>query len=144
MSTVTTTSTTARPVDAGAAEPVGHRLKPNSLGFIGVAFFVIASAAPMAAFVGASPVLFSILGPGVPLVYVLVGLPEDEPTHHERGRVRGVHLARPRPQTPPRAPPASSSSPTSRCRSASGRSSACSRSSSSTRGSASTCRCGSG
>jgi amino acid transporter len=74
MSTVTTTSTTARPVDAGAAEPVGHRLKPNSLGFIGVAFFVIASAAPMAAFVGASPVLFSILGPGVPLVYVLVAL----------------------------------------------------------------------
>lgn len=50
------------------------RLRPNSLGFIGIAFFVIAAAAPMAAFVGAGPVLFSIMGPGVPLVYVLVAL----------------------------------------------------------------------
>ncbi|TFD11686.1 APC family permease [Cryobacterium sp. TMT1-2-2] len=39
-----------------------------------MAFFVIAAAAPMAAFVGAGPVLFSIMGPGVPLVYVLVAL----------------------------------------------------------------------
>lgn len=49
-------------------------LKANSLGFIGVAFFVISAAAPMAAFVGASPVIFSIIGPAVPLVYVLVAL----------------------------------------------------------------------
>ncbi|WP_438854843.1 APC family permease [Agromyces sp. M3QZ16-3] len=49
-------------------------LKANSLGFIGVAFFVISAAAPMAAFVGASPVIFSIIGPGVPLIYVLVAL----------------------------------------------------------------------
>lgn len=47
-------------------------LKANSLGFIGVAFFVISAAAPMAAFVGASPVIFSIMGPVVPLIYVLV------------------------------------------------------------------------
>ncbi|MFH8252567.1 APC family permease [Microbacterium sp. B2969] len=54
---------------------VGHtRLKSNSLGFIGIAFFVVSAAAPMAAFVGASPVIFSIMGPGVPLVYVLVAL----------------------------------------------------------------------
>ncbi|MET0780115.1 MAG: APC family permease [Microbacterium sp.] len=52
----------------------GTTLRPNSLGFVGIAFFVIAAAAPMAAFVGASPVLFSIMGPGVPLVYVLVAL----------------------------------------------------------------------
>ncbi|WP_205710902.1 APC family permease [Isoptericola sp. BMS4] len=52
----------------------GTGLAPNSLGFVGIAFFVIAAAAPMAAFVGAGPVLFSILGPGVPLVYVLVAL----------------------------------------------------------------------
>lgn len=50
------------------------RLAPNSLGFIGIAFFVIAAAAPMAAFVGAGPVLFSIMGPGVPLTYVLVAV----------------------------------------------------------------------
>ena len=50
------------------------RLKANSLGFIGVAFFVISAAAPMAAFVGASPVIFSLVGPAVPLVYVTVAL----------------------------------------------------------------------
>ncbi|MEV8273065.1 APC family permease [Microbacterium sp. NPDC077184] len=50
------------------------KLKANSLGFIGVAFFVISAAAPMAAFVGASPVIFSIMGPVVPLIYVLVAL----------------------------------------------------------------------
>lgn len=49
-------------------------LKRNSLGFIGIAFFVVSAAAPMAAFVGASPVIFSIMGPGVPIVYVLVAL----------------------------------------------------------------------
>lgn len=47
-------------------------LKRDSIGFIGIAFFVIAAAAPMAAFVGAGPVLFSIMGPGVPIVYILV------------------------------------------------------------------------
>ncbi|MCF6386716.1 APC family permease [Mycobacterium sp. MBM] len=52
----------------------GGRLRANSLGFIGIAFFVIAAAAPMAAFVGASPVLFSTMGPGVPLVYLVVAL----------------------------------------------------------------------
>ncbi|MFV0374271.1 APC family permease [Microbacterium sp.] len=58
-----------------AAPQMGQTdLKTNSLGFIGVAFFVISAAAPMAAFVGASPVIFSILGPTVPLVYVLVAL----------------------------------------------------------------------
>lgn len=49
-------------------------LRKNSTGFIGVAFFVVAAAAPMAGFVGASPVVFSMLGPAVPLVYVLVSL----------------------------------------------------------------------
>ncbi|MFS0893391.1 APC family permease [Microbacterium sp. 179-I 3D3 NHS] len=47
-------------------------LKRNSLGVVGIAFFVIAAAAPMAAFVGASPVVFSIVGPGAPAVYVIV------------------------------------------------------------------------
>mgnify|MGYP005991308821 CR=1 FL=1 len=50
----------------------GSHLKPNSLGFVGIAFFVIAAAAPMAAFVGASPVMFSAVGPGVPLIFLLV------------------------------------------------------------------------
>lgn len=49
-----------------------HQLKANSLGPVGVAFFVLAAAAPMAAFVGAGPVIFSLIGPGVPLVYIII------------------------------------------------------------------------
>ncbi|SJM67257.1 APC family permease [Gulosibacter sp. 10] len=56
--------------DRAAAD--AGRLKAGSLGPIGVAFFVLAAAAPMAAFVGAGPVIFSLIGPGVPLVYLLV------------------------------------------------------------------------
>ena len=36
-----------------------------------IAFFVIAAAAPMAALVGASPVIFASVGPATPIVYVL-------------------------------------------------------------------------
>lgn len=53
-------------------QPATERLKAGSLGPIGVAFFVLAAAAPMAAFVGAGPVIFSLIGPGVPLIYLLV------------------------------------------------------------------------
>jgi len=67
-------STTTRPETTAPATSPGTSLKPNSLGFIGIAFFVIAAAAPMAAFVGAGPVLFSIMGPGVPLVYIMVAI----------------------------------------------------------------------
>ena len=49
-------------------------LKRNSLGVAGVAFFVIAAAAPMAAFVGAAPVVFSMVGPGAPAVYIAVAM----------------------------------------------------------------------
>lgn len=49
-------------------------LKKNRLGVIAIAFFVIAAAAPMAAFVGASPVLFSIVGGATPLVYVIAAI----------------------------------------------------------------------
>ncbi len=47
-------------------------LKRGSLGPVGVSFFVLAAAAPMAAFVGAGPVIFSLIGPGVPLVYLVI------------------------------------------------------------------------
>ena len=66
------TTTEPKPVARDVSH--GTALKANSLGFIGVAFFVISAAAPMAAFVGASPVIFSIIGPTVPLVYVLVAV----------------------------------------------------------------------
>jgi len=52
--------------------PEGHRLKAGSLGPVGIAFFVLAAAAPMAAFVGAGPTTFSMIGPGVPLVYLVI------------------------------------------------------------------------
>ena len=67
-----TTSTEPKPISRDASP--GTALKPNSLGFVGIAFFVIAAAAPMAAFVGAGPERFSIMGPGVPLVYIMVAL----------------------------------------------------------------------
>lgn len=59
-------------VKTAKASDAPHQLKANSLGPVGVAFFVLAAAAPMAAFVGAGPVIFSLIGPGVPLVYILI------------------------------------------------------------------------
>lgn len=50
------------------------RLRPNKLGVMAVAFFAIAAAAPMAAVVGASPVLFAASGPGTPVIYVIAAL----------------------------------------------------------------------
>jgi amino acid transporter len=50
------------------------RLRPNKLGVVAVAFFAIAAAAPMAAVVGASPVLFAASGPGTPVIYVIAAL----------------------------------------------------------------------
>lgn len=50
------------------------RLRPNKLGVLAVAFFAIAAAAPMAAVVGASPVLFSASGPGAPVIYAIAAL----------------------------------------------------------------------
>ena len=49
-------------------------LKKNRLGVMAIAFFVVAAAAPMAAFVGGSPVLFSIVGPATPLLYVIAAV----------------------------------------------------------------------
>lgn len=49
----------------------GTGLRKNRLGVMAIAFFVVAAAAPMAAFVGASPVLFSIVGSATPLLYII-------------------------------------------------------------------------
>ncbi|CAH0270899.1 Aromatic amino acid transport protein AroP [Arthrobacter sp. Bi83] len=50
------------------------RLRANRLGVVAIAFFAIAAAAPMAAVVGASPVLFSASGPGTPVIYAIAAL----------------------------------------------------------------------
>lgn len=55
-------------------EPVHVRLASNKLGVLAIAFFVVAAAAPMAAVIGASPVVFSSVGPAAPLVYVIAAL----------------------------------------------------------------------
>lgn len=50
------------------------QLRPAGLGVLAIAFFAIAAAAPMAAVVGASPVLFSASGPGTPVIYAIAAL----------------------------------------------------------------------
>lgn len=50
---------------------VSGGLAKNRLGVISIAFFTIAAAAPIAAYVGASPVLFSLVGSATPLVYLI-------------------------------------------------------------------------
>ena len=57
-----------------APDVTAVRLRPNKLGVLAVAFFSIAAAAPMAAVVGASPVLFSASGPGTPVIYTIAAL----------------------------------------------------------------------
>lgn len=54
----------------------GHApgLGANKLGVIAIAFFVIAAAAPMAAVIGASPVLFVAVGPATPIIYLVAAL----------------------------------------------------------------------
>ena len=72
------TSTPVGPKDADpqrAEPPAGAvRLRANKLGVVAIAFFAIAAAAPMAAVVGASPVIFSASGPGTPVIYVIAAL----------------------------------------------------------------------
>jgi len=59
---------------AGLHPSEGSRLRANRLGVLAIAFFVIAAAAPIAAVVGASPVIFSASGAGTPAIYALAAL----------------------------------------------------------------------
>lgn len=61
-------------IDTSAPSDTSTRLRPNRLGSIAIAFFVIAAAAPIAAVVGASPVIFSASGPAAPVMYTIAGL----------------------------------------------------------------------
>ncbi len=53
-------------------EPAG--LRSGRLGVVAIIFFVVAAVAPMAAIVGASPVVFSANGVTAPLIYLLAAL----------------------------------------------------------------------
>ncbi|QJY49985.1 APC family permease [Pseudonocardia broussonetiae] len=65
---------TAAPAPTPSEPPAAGVLAADRLGVVAIAFFVVAAAAPMAAVVGASGVLFSAVGPATPLVYVLAAL----------------------------------------------------------------------
>jgi amino acid transporter len=76
---MTTGSASSNPAAATPAltstdRPAAGRLASDRLGVLAIAFFVVAAAAPMAALVGASGVLFSAVGPATPIVYVLAAL----------------------------------------------------------------------
>lgn len=62
----------AQPAQGAQSGPTG--LARDKLGVVAIAFFVVAAAAPMAAVVGASPVLFASVGPATPLVYAIAAL----------------------------------------------------------------------
>lgn len=65
---------TATPARTPSEPPAAGTLAADRLGVVAIAFFVVAAAAPMAAVVGASGVLFSAVGPATPIVYVLAAL----------------------------------------------------------------------
>ncbi|MDN3460768.1 APC family permease [Rhodococcus sp. APC 3903] len=63
------------PHDVGGLDsPAPAGLRPGRLGVAAIMFFVIAAVAPMAAVIGASPVVFSANGATAPLVYLLAAL----------------------------------------------------------------------
>lgn len=55
---------------AGARDP-RTRLRPNAIGVFGIFFFVVAAVGPMAAVLGASPLVFAANGDGAPATYVI-------------------------------------------------------------------------
>lgn len=56
------------------ADTASPRLARNKLGVIGIAFFVLAAAAPIGALAGATPLVLAGAGAGAPLVIVAAGL----------------------------------------------------------------------
>jgi amino acid transporter len=66
---------TLQPTPAPVAPSITRAgLRPNRLGALGVAFFVVAAVGPMAAIVGGSPVVFAANGASAPATYVLAGV----------------------------------------------------------------------
>lgn len=56
------------------AAPRASTLKAGSIGTAGIVFFVVAAAAPLAATLGAGPVVFIFGGPGAPAMYLIASL----------------------------------------------------------------------
>ncbi len=64
----------SRASDSGPTGPGRHALKRNAFGTAGIVFFVVAAASPLAATVGAGPVVFGSTGVGGAGAYVLAAL----------------------------------------------------------------------
>ena len=60
--------------DASSAAERGTKLRAGSIGTAGIVFFVVAAAAPLAATLGAGPVVFIFAGPGAPAMYLIASL----------------------------------------------------------------------
>lgn len=56
------------------SSPATPGLATNKLGVMAITFFVMAAAAPIAAIVGGSPVIFSAVGPAAPVMFVIMAL----------------------------------------------------------------------
>lgn len=65
-------STAAPQTDGRASQPAG--LKAGSIGTAGIVFFVVAAAAPLAATLGAGPVVFIFGGAGAPSMYLIAAV----------------------------------------------------------------------
>jgi amino acid transporter len=59
---------------AGGVADQASRLRAGSIGTAGIVFFVVAAAAPLAATLGAGPVVFIFAGPGAPAMYLIAAL----------------------------------------------------------------------
>ena len=111
-----------RPAQPRKIASTAGRLKPDSLGVLGILFFVLSAQAPLTGIAGAVPIAVVIgNGAGVPAAY-LAGRRRDPALLHRlrrhgpprRGRRRLLHVHRqgPRAARPGPAAPASRSSPT--------------------------------
>ena len=60
-------------LQAGSAGS-SSKLRAGSIGTAGIVFFVVAAAAPLAATLGAGPVVFIFAGPGAPAMYLIAAL----------------------------------------------------------------------
>ncbi|MFB8003301.1 APC family permease [Nocardia sp. NPDC056000] len=57
-----------------AADRPGDGLKRNALGASGIAFMVIAAAAPLTVMAGVAPLALAVAGPGAPIAYLAAGV----------------------------------------------------------------------
>ncbi|MEV7646728.1 APC family permease [Arthrobacter sp. NPDC089319] len=68
----TSSATSAR--SARQTSAVSTQLQAGSIGTAGIVFFVVAAAAPLAATLGAGPVVFMFAGPAAPAMYLIAAL----------------------------------------------------------------------